>query len=417
MAERSVTPDASPGVGPTVDRVAAARRAPTLISPSRAGEVNRSRVLQSLYDVGPLSRADLARLTGVTRATIGSIVQPMIDQGLLSEGEPLPTGATGGKPARPLWFSPTGRPIAAAHLLPGHVEAALVSPSGTVLTTSHGRYPANTRDTGSVLDCLIDCLTEVLPADAAAVVGIGIAVGGMVDTDTGAIVRINMAPGLTGMQLGSLVATRLALPVHIDLHPRAQALGDRWFGQGRGLRSFASIYTGEAIGVGLVLDGTIHRGPAGSGGEIGHTTVDLNGEVCRCGQQGCWETIATHRWLRAEAARLDLPGARSITTGPLTRLAARGHPHAADLFDRYAANLAIGIANLEQICAPGLFILHGDAVAGGEALRSGIERHVRSRVPEHPGGQPHIAFTTLDDHATLRGAAGLVLSHSLQLIA
>jgi hypothetical protein len=74
-------------------------------------------VLQALYDVGPLSRADLARLTEVSRATIGSIVQPMIDNGMLAEGDPQPSSAAGGKPSRPLWFSPTSPPIATVHLL------------------------------------------------------------------------------------------------------------------------------------------------------------------------------------------------------------------------------------------------------------------------------------------------------------
>jgi predicted NBD/HSP70 family sugar kinase len=226
---------------------------------------------------------------------------------------------------------------------------------------------------------------------------------------------VNLAPGLAGIPLAPLVADRVGLPTYLDLHPRSQALGDRWFGQGRGVSSFASVYTGEAIGVGLVLDGMVHRGPAGAGGEIGHSIVQVGGAECRCGQRGCWETIATHPWLRAEAARLQLPSARTITAGRLARLAAKDHPGAADLFDRYAANLAVGITNLQQILAPGLFILHGDAAAGGEAFRSAIEGHVRAYMPAHPGGSARIAFAPPDDHATLLGAAALVLSHSLQL--
>lgn len=245
--------------------------------------------------------------------------------------------------------------------------------------------------------------------------GVGIAVGGMVDTDTGTIVQVNLAPALSGLPLGPMVADRVGLPTHLDLHPRARALGDRWFGQGRGVGSFASIYTGEAIGVGLVLDGVVHRGPAGAGGEIGHTVVQRGGQKCRCGQRGCWETIATHRWLRAEAARRQLPGARTMTTGPLARLAAGHQPGAVELLDTYAGNLAVGIANLQQVLAPGLFIVHGDAVAGGEAFRSAIEREVRAHLPTHPGGPARIAFAPPDDRATLLGAAGIVLSRSLQL--
>jgi predicted NBD/HSP70 family sugar kinase len=96
----------------------------------------------------------------------------------------------------------------------------------------------------------------------------------------------------------------------------------------------------------------VYRGPSGAGGEIGHSIVQAGGLECRCGQRGCWETITSHRWLRAEALRLGLPSARTMTAGPLARLAARGHRQAADLFDQYARNLAIGIADIAWICAP-----------------------------------------------------------------
>src|SRR5882672_4734019 len=97
------------------------RRAATLVSPDKVSRVNRARILQALYDIGPMSRADLARLAGVTRATIGALVSPMIDRGLLVEGDPAPVDAAGGKPGRPLSFSPTGWSMGAVHLLPGHI--------------------------------------------------------------------------------------------------------------------------------------------------------------------------------------------------------------------------------------------------------------------------------------------------------
>ncbi|MEK8174043.1 hypothetical protein NKH77_49075 [Streptomyces sp. M19] len=75
------------------------------------------------------------------------------------------------------------------------------------------------------------------------------------------------------------------------------------------------------------------------------------------------------------------------------------------------------MANLHQTLAPGLFILHGDAVAGGEALRGRIDSHLREAIPPHPAGPPQVTFSTREDQATLLGAAGLVLSHALQLSA
>jgi predicted NBD/HSP70 family sugar kinase len=402
-----------PQAGRTRRPTAAARR---LMSPALAGQHNRERILQTLYDVGPVSRAELARISQVTKTTIGSIVQPMIDVGVLVEGDPRPSGSGGGKPARPLWFSPTGRPVVAVHLLPGTVRTALVSPTGAVLSESAAKFPATTLDQGLITDCVVACIAEVLPSDPTTVLGIGVAVGGIVDTDAGKIIEVNLAPGLAGLELGALLTERLGLAVNIDLHPRVQAIGDRWFGTGRQMSSFASVYCAEAIGVGLLIDGAIHRPGAGAGGEIGHTVVDLSGELCRCGRRGCWETIATHRWLRREAMAADMPSARVMTAGPLSRLARTGHKGAPELLDRYAQNVAVGLSNLQQVLAPGLFIMHGDIVQGGEPFRAAIEKYVLAGTPAHPGGTPRVTFAPAQDDITLLGAAGLVLSHSLRLL-
>jgi predicted NBD/HSP70 family sugar kinase len=390
--------------------------APRLISQSETGKLNRTRLLQILYDVGPLSRAELARIAGVAKTTIGSIVQPMIDVGILVEGEPQRSSAQGGKPARPIWFSPTGRPIVAVHVLPADVRAALVSPTGAILARSTRTYSGTRNSPETITERIVDCIAEVLPADTTDVLGVGVAVGGIVNTDEGVIVEINLAPRLSGLALGPILSRRLGLPVQLDLHPRVQALGDRWFGSGRRVSSFASLYCGEAIGVGLVIDGDVHRGRAGSGGEVGHTIVDLGGAVCQCGRRGCWETIATHRWLRTQAAAIGLPRPGSLTVGPLARLAADGAPGAGELLEKYARNVAVGIINLQQTLAPGLFILHGDIVNGGEPLRALIEQNVIRGVAHHPGGEPSIVFATTHDDIVLLGAAGLVLSESLELL-
>ncbi|MER7209011.1 ROK family transcriptional regulator [Streptosporangium sp. NPDC000239] len=381
----------------------------------KAGRVNQGRVLQALHDLGPLSRADLARLTGVSRATIGSIVQPLLEGGLLVEGEPQRGAAPGGKPARPLWFAPDSPPLAAVHLVPGWVEAALVRADGGILAVASGRFRA-TAPAATVVDCVVDQLNAVLAGSTARALGVGIAVGGIVESTSGTIVACNLMPELSGLPLGPLVSERIGLPVHLDLHPRAQAIGDRWSGPGRGEQSFASIYIGEAIGAGLFLNGAIHCGPAGAGGEVGHTVVDIRGRTCRCGQRGCWETVATRDWLREEAARLRLPAARAMTTALLAGLSAAGDADARELFERYAHNIALGVVNLQQILAPGLFILHGDVTAGGEALRGRVERQARSRLPARSAAGPQITFGPAHDRTTLLGAAGLVLSRSFPLV-
>ena len=396
-----------------VDR---SRRMRALISPSDVGQANRGRILQALFDLGPNSRAELARYAGVNRATITGIVQPLIEGGVLVEGEPLPAGDTGGKRARPLKFSPHAPRVVGVELMPGYVRSALVSWTGEVLAQHRRRFSADLRRPEPALAAIEASVSRSLAAATERPLGIGVAVGGMVDTDRRTIVTVNLAPVLSGLPLGALLEERLGLPVCLDHHPRAMLLGDRWFGVGRGARSFAAIFTGEVLGGALLLDGHLYRGPQGAGGELGHTFVQVDGELCRCGRRGCWETIATLSWLRREARAAGLPGADAVNSRSLVALAAAGAANAPDLLDRYARNIAVGIANLQQTVAPNLYVLHGDVVGGGEPMRSAIERHVRDLVPAHPGGQAELTLGDPEDHATLRGAAGLVLSQQLQFL-
>ncbi|MGJ4857851.1 ROK family protein [Labrys sp. La1] len=384
-----------------------------LISSTSIGLANRGRVLQVLFDLGPTSRADLARHVGVNRATITGIIQPLIDQGMLVEGEPLPSKEGGGKPARPIWFSEDAAPICAVLLMHDGVHCCLVSLDGTIAAEVRAPFPEDPATVEPLIDILFDCVRQVLDLAHRPPLGIGVAAGGMIDTDTGTIVAVNLAPLLDGFPLGPTLARRFGLPVRVDHHPRALLVGDRWFGIGRGKRNFAVIYTGDVLGGAIFLDGHLYRGPAGAGGELGHTFVQVDGTTCRCGRRGCWETIATVGWLRGQARQRNLPSPDTLDSRSLAALAAENGGAAAGLLDLYARNIAIGIANLQQTMAPNFFVLHGDVAGAGAALLAAITAHVRDLVPWRPGNDIQLVMGDLEDRAALKGAAGLILSELL----
>lgn len=383
-----------------------------LLSSSMVGSTNRGRVLQALFDLGPTSRADLARYAGVNRTTISGIVQPLIDDDLLVEGGPVPGTSGVGKPARPLWFSANARPICGVLLIPGFVHACIVTLEGKIEADHRLALPDGSGPTGPIVDTILKAVAQTLAGARRPPLGIGVAVGGMVDTGAGTVVKINLAPALDGYSLAATLERRFGLPAKLDHHPRALLVGDRWFGGGRNVRQFAVVYTGEVLGGALYVDGHLFRGTAGAGGELGHTFVQLDGELCRCGRRGCWDTIATLSWLRREAARIGLPDPQSIDSQRL--VASLDLPGAPELVDRYARNVAVGIANLQQTVAPNVFILHGDVVLGGPYLLEAIASHVRAMVPSRPGSVIEIIAGDAGDRAALLGAAGLVLSDLLQ---
>lgn len=383
-----------------------------LLTPSDIGDANRSRVLQAFCDYGPLTRAELAKMAGVTRATIGNIVAGLLDSGLVEEGKPRDTGQVG-KPGRPLWFAPRAGLTGAVSLEATRVHAALVNARGEVLeeaTSDYGHDPSADKINAFVAQAL----AGALPQSKDEILAIGIAVPGVCDTLTGNILGSGQLPSLRGRRLAESVAERFGVRVLIDNDSRAQALGEKWFGRGRQVGSFASIQTGHGIGVGLVLGGAVIRGAQGEAGEAGHTAVVVDGAGCVCGLRGCWETIASLRWLRAEAARMQIEGAESVDAATLVERSS-SDAAARILLERYADNVAVGLANLTQLLAPGLFILHGDAVGGGETFRSLIEAATCERVLGHVRNKVRVVLSELDQRATILGAAGLVLSERFHL--
>src|SRR4051794_24632505 len=155
-----------------------------LLTPSDIGDVNRSRVIQAFCDYGPLSRADLAKMAGVTRATIGNIVLGLIDAGLIEEIEaPAPSGKVG-KPGRPLWFGPNAGLCGAVSIEADRVQAALVNARGDVIDEAVEVFD-DPSDQNDIVGAVTRALDSVLPRPRTSVLGIGIAIPGVCDTATG----------------------------------------------------------------------------------------------------------------------------------------------------------------------------------------------------------------------------------------
>lgn len=384
-----------------------------LQTPHELGVANRSRLIRLLHRRGPQSRSDLARYLGVSRATITTIVQPLLDSRVLEEAAPTAPLTRAGRPSRPLWFSPMLR-TGCVHVDAERIDLAVLAMDGAIeRRATHALVTAGPETTNHILE---RC-REFFEADH--LLGIGVAAAGMVDTDAGRIIRMYRRDDLTGFAIAPRLEEALGVPVTVDHHPRVQAIGDLWFGDGRELRTFASLYTGDVLGVGLVLDDQVQRGAAGAGGEIGHLTVDMHGARCICGRTGCWETVATVPWLRARAAEMGLPGAEAITGASLVALTggtATGAREAADrLLREYVHNVAIGLASLEQLLGLGTYIVHGDlASAGEDAL--GLLAHELATLAPLRGTPPRLSGAPAEDIATLRGAAGLALEERLRTL-
>ncbi|WP_437041101.1 ROK family protein [Streptomyces sp. enrichment culture] len=300
-------------------------------------------------------------------------------------------------------FAPAApRRLGAVELVPGRVGAAVLSMAGQVLDRTESSYDAATA-TPADIDGALARVAGVFAGRE--VQGIGVAAAGLVDPVTGLILEVNDVPALHGYPVTERLGALTGAGVHLEHRARLQVLGDRWFGAGRGRRTFASVSTGEVLGVGVLYDGEVMAPPGGRSGA--HMTVSASGERCTCGSRGCWKTLATTGWLRARARAAGLGEARS-----LAELVRSGDPLAGRVVEEYAHNLALGLVNVQQLFAPGLFILHGEAREGGERFRTVVEERLRDAVAFAGAEQPRVLVgTAAVDDVALLGGAGLVLSH------
>lgn len=384
-----------------------------LLGPSNIGRLNRARVLSALRDNGPLTRAQLARMSGVTRATIGNVVQSLLDEGLLEEVElGDPVDGQESRAGRPVWFSSTAGMCAVVTLSGGEIITALVNVVGDVRRLDTRRVRARATAT-TIVDAMTAGLGDVL-ADVSDILGVGVTVPGVVDVPHGAVIRSVNAPGLNGFPLRERLAAQFDLPFYLDNRSRTQAVAERLFGAGRGLTRFACVDTWEGLGVGLWVEGSGGAGVGGAAGEIGHTCVQIDGADCECGLRGCWETVASTRWLRGHAAAAGLEPTELFDAAHLVAGAAAGDLRYQVLLEEYAENLAIGLANIAQVFTPQALILNGDVLAGGEVFREELARRTAARCLPHISDSIRVVFSDLGATAPLLGAAGLVLSHTYQ---
>ncbi|MET3806353.1 putative NBD/HSP70 family sugar kinase [Nakamurella sp. UYEF19] len=398
--------------------VSAARAGPVrvpsrgLLSSSDVGSANRARLLQALVDDGPTSRADLARRINVPRATISSIVTPLLETGVLQEDQPRPPIDGIGKPPRPLWFARGALLCGALSVSRGAVEIAVVNARGEILAREHAAVRTD-GPTAALDRQIIAAAGPVLLPFRGRLNGIGLTVPALCDSETRRVVACTPAPGLVGTHLPHLLHDTFGVPCILEQDVRAFAVGERWFGLGRGTRDFAALQFGVGVGAGVMLAGHLLSGRNGHTVQLGHTSVDANGLPCSCGLRGCWETLAGSRWLRTEAVRRTIPGGRHTTPRRLAGRQATGDTAAADLLADYGDNLAIGIANLVQLLSLQLFIIHGDVVHAGETFRADLQARVLTRCMPALADGVRVEFSELDQDSGLLGAAAAVLTHQL----
>ena len=251
---------------------------------------NERLVVRTLYDHGPISGADVSRVTGLTRTTVSDVVSSLLDDGVVREiGRGV---STGGKAPILLEVDEDARLVVGLDLGEERFAGSLVNLRGDIRRTVE--LPVAGRDGDAAVQLVFELLDDLLDRVAAPLLGIGIGTPGLVDTPTGVIRRaVNL--DWRDLPLGGIVADRYGVPVNVANDSQAAALAEYTYAGGDRVPNLIAIRVGRGIGAGLILRGALFQGDGSGAGEIGHVVVDDDGELCRCGRTGCLETVAGMR--------------------------------------------------------------------------------------------------------------------------
>jgi predicted NBD/HSP70 family sugar kinase len=389
--------------------------------PDGSLEALRHRNLLSVVDAlrrsGTATRGDLGRTTGLSRTTIATLVADLQTRGIVVERDrPSDSGlaAGRGRPAAYLALDPSVGAALGLDFDHDRVRVAVADLSSTVLAEDEIRLDIDHAAT-QALDASEELVERVLAQANVArerVIGVGVGLPSPIDRATGTVGSLTILPSWTGMRPAEELAKRLRLPVDVENDANLGARAEQAFGAGRGIEDFVYVILRAGIGAGLVLGGRLHGGAAGFAGEIGHVSVQPDGALCRCGNRGCLETVASTKVL-VEA----ISGARGeeIDVAALLELVHGGDVAASRLVNDAGRAVGRALADLCSHTNPSAVIVGGDLAAADEPLFAGIRESIdRFAVP--PAAQTvQVTRGVLGDRAELLGALALVIGNTTRL--
>ena len=360
------------------------------VLPEQARRHNRSLVLQTLYAGGERSRADIARLTGLTRVTVSDLMGELIDEGLVREVGVRTSGSRPGKPATMLVFDPGAFDIVGIDLS-GHdsFRGALLDLHGRVLHDEQLHLEGRTG--ADAVELTLSLARSLVARATRPLLGVGIGSPGVVSTSGVVLSAPNL--GWTNLELRAVAQEALGIPTQVVNDANAAVLAEHSFGPTEG--DLMVVKVGHGVGAGLLLGGTPLYGSHFAAGEIGHVVVGTDGgRPCVCGKDGCLET-----WLPAPNLHTQIALDPAGDPGKVLREAGR----------RLGVALApiVGALDLAEI------VLSGPPdLLEGELADAAIQT-LRDRTMADFHGHVSVRMSALGDDIVVQGAAVVVLSGRL----
>ncbi|MCS5735864.1 ROK family transcriptional regulator [Herbiconiux daphne] len=364
---------------------------------------NQQRIVRSLLQSGSLTQAELSRQTGLSTATVSNIVKAMVDRGLLATS---PTTSSG---RRALAVSLTGDDTLAAGIDIGrsHVRVVVTSINYRVVGERWVHLPLG-HEADLALDVASTVLDEVLAecgSSRDALIGVGLGVPGPIDRRSHAVIDGTILPEWVGITVDH-IQERLRMPVMLENDANLGAIAEITWGPHKGVDDLVFVKVGTGIGSGLILGGEIFPGNIGVSGEIGHLPIHEHGLICRCGNRGCLETVASTA-IMIELLSREPQNVR--TTSDIIALAQAGDKATLHVIDDAGRALGRALAAIANLVNPQMLVLGGPLAGLGEILlepvRKGFVRYSSPVVHD----STELTMSSFTDRAEALGGAAIVI--------
>jgi predicted NBD/HSP70 family sugar kinase len=406
-----LTVEVNGGQNPT-DSSHTAKERGKVASSETARLINRSVVLDAIRTNQPISRADLARQTSLQRSTISLIVDQLIEERWVAEGDvgQLPRGR---KP-RLLYLNMERAGIVGINIMPHVTKIALADLSARFTTQESMPTLPNP---GVFLEALCARVQNLLSAHREITYeGIGVSLPGRVDyLGQRLVFAANL--GWRQIDIKGPLERATGLPVQLENAANACALSEVWSGPHEGMRDLIAVTVSEGIGTGIIANGQLVRGANGAAGEFGHVCLDEQGPPCNCGSRGCWEVLASNAaavryytcGISENSGRRNASGRRELATSfaDILSLADRGDLKAQETLDVMAHYLGLGIAMLVNGLSPSVIVIIGEVTRAWKRVGPIVEQVVKERARMDAGTR--IVPTDDTMQPRLRGTIALVL--------
>ena len=347
-------------------------------------DINQTVLLHLIRERQPISRVEIARITGLRPGTISSIVNRLIRRGAIFEGAEGPS--SGGRKPTYLNINAENAYILGIDIGVRDTAYAVSDFNGRILKQKNTVTDGDARE---FISRLADEINKLIKSEYGRVkfAGVGVSVPGLIRRDTGEV-AVSPNLGWKDLPLKALLEARLKLPVYVENDANAAAFSELWYGPLDEIKVKTLLYilVVDGLGCGLIINGELHVGSKVGMGGFGHMCIEPNGELCSCGRKGCWETLASESATIARYHRLMSNKDGSITTSitDIIAQANRGEPKAVAAITATAEYLGEGIASLAHGLSPETIVIGGEIAAAWPLLGPVINSRVKSQyiLPE-----------------------------------